>query len=400
MNQFVHPITKAVRELATKENRDNNIIVGKDNKYIIFHNSKLGKFITSADCSFNLLFKKDSGFTAKWGRTFEEDPTHCPFGPEIADIEITKACPGIRGTDGVRRPCPFCYKSNIAQGEYMNIDTFKNIFAKINQSRVLTQIAFGVDASCQTNPDVWKIFDHCLENDVTPNVTVADIDNQETADNLMSRVGAIAVSYYPLMDKNRCYDTIKLLTDTKNKLGRPNVAINIHALVAEETYEHLFTLMDDLKNDPRLIDNVNAVVFLSLKQKGRGVHFNRITEQQYKVLVDTCFERNIPMGFDSCGANKFLHAIKDRPLKERQHLEQMVESCESTLMSSFFDVYGNFYPCSFMEREGEWKQGIDVTKINDFYTEVWHESRVEKWRNAAIKELEQHGCNKCPYYNV
>lgn len=400
VDDIVKFVVGNVYTLARKENRKQNQSFKNNDKYIIFRNKKGDKFVTSSDTSFNLLFKKDSGFTCKWGKTFEEDPTHCPFGPEIADIEITKSCFGPRNKDGVHTPCKFCYKSNSGCGEYMTFETFKNIFGKINQSRVLTQIAFGVDAGCKTNPDVWKIFDYCIKNDVTPNVTVADIEDQETADNLMSRVGAIAVSFYPLTDKNRCYDTIKLLTDTKKKLHRDRVAINIHALVAEETYEYLFELMDDMKNDPRLIGNVNAVVFLSLKQKGRGVHFNRITDEQYKKLVDTGFEKSIPMGFDSCGANKFLKAISDRPLDERNRLESMTESCESTLFSSYFDVNGVFYPCSFMEKEGEWAQGIDVTKIKDFYSEVWHEPRVEKWREAAIKEIRCHGCNKCPYYNV
>lgn len=53
--------------------------------------------------SYNFDFDKKSGFFARWGRTKEDDPQ--AGLPEIADIEITTKCSGIRG-----KLCPMCYK--------------------------------------------------------------------------------------------------------------------------------------------------------------------------------------------------------------------------------------------------------------------------------------------------
>jgi len=44
-------------------------------------------------------FNKDTGFFARWGDTFDDDPTYSPFGPEILDIEISTICDG---------GCSFC----------------------------------------------------------------------------------------------------------------------------------------------------------------------------------------------------------------------------------------------------------------------------------------------------
>ena len=101
---------------------------------------------------------------------------------------------------------------------------------------------------------------------------------------------------------------------------------------------------------------------------------------------------------DSCSANKFLKAIKDRPDKE--FLEPMIESCEATCYSLYIDHTGTFYPCSFMEKEGSWKEGIDMLKVADFYKDVWMHPKVVEYRNAALKCIECNGCTSCPYYDV
>ena len=173
--------------------------------------------------------------------------------------------------------------------------------------------------------------------------------------------------------------------------------INIHCLLSKETYESVFELMNDRITDKRL-EGMGAIVFLSLKQKGRGEYFNRITDEEFKKIIDISFGNKISIGFDSCSAPKFLKAIENRP--DKNELKNYIESCESTLYSLYIDANGMFYPCSFMEKEGEWKTGIDMTKVEDFVKEVWNEERVVKWRNESIKCLKCNGCNMCKFYNV
>lgn len=369
----------------------------KKMKYDVYIDKIGNRYIESNDQTFHLLFLKWNGFTAKWGKTFDENPFYCPFGNEIADIEITKMCRGVRNKEGKKTPCPWCYKANTPNGTYMNIKKFIKLFDKLNESKTMTQIAFGVDAEASDvlNPDIWKILDYTILNGVTPNITVADID-EHTAKNLVKRCGAISVSFYGTIDKNRCYDSVKLLLDEAKKINK-EMNINIHCLLSKETYDSVFELINDYQTDSRL-KGMGAIVFLSLKQKGRGEHFNKILNMEFEKIINLCFEKHINIGFDSCSANKFLNAIKDR--KDAKEMETYIESCESCMFSAFFDVNGIFYPCSFMEKEGDWKIGIDMTKIENFVKDVWNENRVEKWRKASIKCLECTGRNICKFYNV
>ena len=365
--------------------------------YDVYIDKYGNRFIETCDESFHLLFFKKDGFTVKWGKTIEEDPSYCPVGNEIADIEITKMCRGIRNKDGKRIVCPWCYKSNTPNGSYMNFETFKQIFYRLEEQKTMTQIAFGVDAEASDvlNPDIWKIMDFCNQYNVTPNITVADV-NEYTAKNLVKRCGAIAVSYYGMIDKNRCFDTVKLLLDEAKKIDK-QMKINIHCLLSKETYDSVFELIDAYQNDSRL-KGMGAIVFLSLKQKGRGEYFNQLTNEEFKKLIDVCFEKHISIGFDSCSAPKFLNSIKGR--KDEETLKSFVESCEACQFSTYIDANGIFYPCSFMEKVGEWKEGIDMKKIKSFVDDVWYEKRVVDWRNESIKCLECHGCNKCKFFDV
>lgn len=55
----------------------------------IIRDTKTRKLIASPD--YNLFFDKETGFTARWGRTKDDDPQYSPFGPEILDLEISSA---------------------------------------------------------------------------------------------------------------------------------------------------------------------------------------------------------------------------------------------------------------------------------------------------------------------
>lgn len=321
------------------------------------------KIIKSRD--FNNIFNMETGYSMTWGRTKEENPEYCPYGPLIADIEITTKCSGPGG-----KLCPFCYKGNTLEGFNMSLDTFKVIFNKL--PKTIQQVAFGADSSLEMNPDIWGIMDYCLENNVIPNITCADITS-EVALKLSERCGAVAISLYG--DKDLCYDSVKRLTD----LGMTQ--INIHSMVSENTYERCLDVIDDIQSDPRL-SKMNAIVFLSLKRKGRGVTFKQLSEDKFKVLVDKCLQGNIKFGFDSCSYQKFVKSIEGHEMYNQ--FLQMAEPCESARMSAYIDVHGNYYPCSFCEGIGE---GISVVDCNDFLEDIWNSPRNINFRNIGIKNM-------------
>jgi hypothetical protein len=381
--------------------KNENKVIDTD-KYEVFEDKNGNRYLHAKDNNFNMYFRKSDGFTAKWGKTFDEDPAYNPFGNEIADIEITKRCKGIRNKNGVHTLCPYCYKSNCSKGDYMSFETFKKLFDVLNEAKTMTQIAFGTGASLteDENPDYWKIFEYCKENGVTPNVTVADI-SEETAKKMVNTFGACAVSYYPLINKNRCYDTVEKLIRNAKEINK-KMAINIHCLLADETYNGVMELLDDMKTDKRL-EGLNAIVFLSLKQKGRGVHFNKLEYDKFKNIIARCMNENIPYGMDSCSANKFIKTL-DELVDENKKNEiiNFIEPCESFgLFSMYVDCYGTYYPCSFMEKTGKWENGIDLLKINDFCKEVWYSEKLCEDRNKSLEKAKCNGgCTSCPYYNI
>lgn len=255
-----------------------------------------------------------------------------------------------------------------------------------HRKHVLGQIAFGVDASATSNPDIWDIFKHCRENGVVPNLTVADIDD-EVADKIASLAGACAVSLYD--DKNICYDSVKKLTD------RGMNQVNIHFCYHSGNYYRIDEIVEDIKDDPRL-KNLNAIVFLALKQKGRGKGFEPLAFHRFKEMVEFVIDSGISYGFDSCSAQSLLRAIKGTSYIEK--IEKYIESCESTRMSLYIDVDGFFYPCSFMEKIDDWKDGLDVKTCNDFISEIWENPRTQNFRKGCLSSI-KNGVG-CQYYNI
>ena len=351
-----------------------------------FENEKC-KIVEAKDKSFHHIFIKENGFSMVYGKTKDEDPDFCSFGPLIADMEITTICKGPRiktseknGLD-IYKPCNFCYKGNTPNGSNMSFKTFKKVFDKL--PKTVGQIAFGVDASATSNPDIWKIFEYCRKKGVVPNLTVSDI-NDETADKIASLAGACAVSVYD--NKDICYDSVKKLTD------RGMTQVNLHLCYHSGNYTRIPEIIEDIKNDPRL-SKLNAIVFLALKQKGRGIGFTPLPFHKFKEMIEIVMESGISYGFDSCSCINFLKAVQDHPKYEQ--FKTMSEPCESVCFSSYIDVHGKFAPCSFCEGIVGWEEGLDVVNCKDFLQDIWNHSKTVDFRESLLANR-----RSCPVYNI
>lgn len=345
-------------------------------KDVIIKEDKKSKTLTSEN--YNYKFDKQTGYFERWGKSFDDDPQEGL--PEIADIEITTKCTGPGGI-----PCPFCYKANTPNGFNMTIETYKKILDKLPPS--ITQIAFGADATCEMNPDIFKIMEVTRNKGIIPNITVADI-NDEVADKLTEYCGAVAVSRY--VNKNFCYDSVKRLTD------RGMTQINIHQLICKETFEQTLETINDIHNDPRL-SKLNAIVFLSLKTKGRAKKgFTPITQEMFSELTHLCLDSNTRFGFDSCGAHKFLNSIEGFEPQIKKALQESAEPCESSIFSIYIDTHGKFFPCSFSPETDVWStDGLDVVNCEDFIEDIWYNEQTEQFRKTLL-------CNNrnCPIYKI
>lgn len=355
-------------------------------KMIVMRNNQTGvKQVISENYNYN--FDPRDGHFARWGKTENDDPKWGML--EIFDLEVSTVCEGIG-----QGPCKHCYKSNTPKGDNMSFETFKGIFDKL--PKTLTQIALGIGDifSC---PDLIKMFEYCRNNahnpGVIPNLTTNGYGlNDEWVTLLAKHLGGVAVSVYE--PKDVCYDAVKKLTDAGIK------QVNIHMLVAEETFERCKQVIIDAASDSRL-EHLKAVMFLTLKPKGKRNVMNIIKDvSKYRELIDLAMEKGVDIGFDSCTAPIFLTAMKDHPAFD--HFSKMTESCESNRFSGYANVDGIYWHCSFTEDQPGWT-GIDLTEIKDFQKDVWNAPEVVRFRNKLLCQDNKHidkECYLCPVYDL
>lgn len=338
-------------------------------------------FKVAQSSHYNFLFNKTNGYFARWGRIKEEDPLFAP-APEILDIEVSEIC---------SKGCTACYKDNTKHGRNMSFDTFKIILDKMSKSGLLCQLAFGI-GDIRANLDLFKMAAYARKKGIIPNITINGEGMSSSYYNSLAKyMGAVAVSRY---NKDACYTAVKELTN------RGMTQVNIHMLLSADTIEECFKVIQESKTDVRL-KKLNSIVFLMLKPKGRGRCCNQLKNAtQYKKLIDYAMETNTRIGFDSCGAAAFMKTIEDHP--NRKEIEQSVESCESSLFSSYCNVEGKFYPCSFAEGTEGWEEGLDIVNCNNFVEEIWDHHLTVKFRKSLLKTqiVNKHNCRECPIYNL
>jgi MoaA/NifB/PqqE/SkfB family radical SAM enzyme len=330
---------------------------------------------------YNSVMDKKTGFFARWGKTQDEDPEFCEFGPEILDIEIS--------TGGCQNSCAWCYKGNTNRAPTnMTLETFKSIIDKF--PKTLGQVAIGI-TSIQTNPDFIGMLEYCRSLNIVPNFTLSGLDlTPEIAEKCSKLVGALAVSVYQT-DKNVGYNAIKCFTDLGVK------QTNMHLLIAEETIPFVYEVLEDIRSDPRL-KNLNAVVFLTYKPKGRA-HYTPPKLETYTGLVKYCLDRQMRFGFDSCGAGRFIKSLDSIDLTDDQknQLLMCAESCESDLFSSYVNVKGEFWHCSFTENMPG-QTPVNVLEAKDFLKDVWYSPSVVAFRKRLLGTVVD-GCRHCPIFS-
>lgn len=329
---------------------------------------------------YNYNFNVKTGYFERWGKTVEEDPTYSPFGPEIWDAEVSEKCHGVNNI-----PCPFCYKGNVGnKGRNTSYFDFIKMFDKLPKYDgipFLTQVAFGI-GDIDSNPDLWLMMQYCRDNGVIPNITInGDRLTDRLVEKLVSFCGAISVSCYD--DANVCYDAVKRLTDAGMKY------VNIHQMVSKETFNNCLSVVTSYLNDPRL-EQLNAIVFLGLKQKGRGESYHVLDDSNFEFLIKYAMHGKVPIGFDSCSANKVSQVFKKMGIFEKY--DQFIEPCESTAFSMYTSVDCRFFPCSFAE---DVTTGIDMLEVIDFQEQVWH----NKLTCVERKRIMDNG-RSCPYFEV
>lgn len=355
--------------------------------------SKFAKIVHSK--KYNMIFQKrklqgrdfvPDGTLMRWGSDKKDDPQWCSYGPEIADIEISAGyCPN---------QCAYCYKVNGREQrvENMSLATYRDVLdALLDGGAPLTQVALGI-TGVKTNPDLIPIMRYTRQQGVFPNLTLTGADLEiDLAGQIAELCGGLAVSCHP-GQKELCYDTVSLFSS----LGVEQT--NIHAVLSNESVGMINSLIMDRERDSRLA-GLNAIVLLSVKPKGRAKgRFEPIDAVQYDQLVEFAIRSNKGIGFDSCGAGRFLNAL-EVGLANGIYTEQLVdqwrqatEPCESMCFSIYINVKGRVYPCSFCEGE-EGFEPIDLAANG--ISRVWHSGQAQCFRDLLRRRNRQ-----CPVFEV
>ena len=351
-----------------KENNGVKISEAKNYKILETSSSKL---LDSDNYKFII---ENHGEIQRFGSTRYKEPKFNPFGPEVIDWEITSTCYGPAG-----KPCVFCFKSNTPKGKNMSFETFKDIFHKL--PKTVSKIIFSADGDLSANPDQWKMFDYCRNNDynkVDLTLTVANI-SKETAIECAKYTSIVAVSRYE--NKNWCYDSVKNLVDA-------GIHPSISFIVSGETYDLIYETINDYHQaatfglgDSRLI-GISSMNFCFLKETGRGINYTVLSNQHFRFLMEK-FSREISLGrfYDRCSTG-ILMEINDIDDIHKA-------SCDVGLFSCYIDVGGNFNFCSYVvEKHKKFFQPINLLNINDFEADVWMHPAVVNFRNEVLRRNE------------
>ena len=213
------------------------VVDGKPQHWVVV-DLNTAKFVMNAtDENYFQIFNKTTGFNARMGKTFEDDPSWCPLGNEILDLEISiNGCPRVGGAS-----CKFCYKNNTDKpATNMSLADFKKIVGKF--PRNLSQIALGI-TGVQTNPDFKEMLRWLREDmGIVPNYTLSGADlNDDIFEATLKYCGRVAVSVYET-DKNLCYNTIKRFNERS-----PNFC-NMHLILSDYNLKFVNEVLDDIES--------------------------------------------------------------------------------------------------------------------------------------------------------
>lgn len=375
------PIAKSV---AHSEDIEKYEYQADGKKWTVF-DGKTFKLTVNEDHSYHCFFDKTSGLNIRFGKTLAEDPEYCALGPEVLDAEISQnGCVPVPGSTN----CRYCYKNNTnAPATNMSFETFKAIVDRFPKN--LSQIAFGI-TGLKTNPDLERMFKYCREVGIVPNVTTvgADMDEQ-MLDVLAENCGAVAVSCYTGA-KALCYETItKIHQRAKDKFNK-DLHVNMHIVLSKDNLPHVKEVLQDIAD--KKVPDLNAVVFLRIKPKGRASKMDcQVPKEIYSEILSFCFEKDIPFGFDSCSATPVMEVLKDFG---KENLCDNCEPCESSKFSSYINVKGEYWSCSFAEGLYEFIKPINVLAHGPI-TEWWNSDEIKKVRNC-----QNPACKSCPVFNL
>lgn len=350
-------------------------VEGKKQDWVVV-DSVSHKFVLNRDGSYAQVFNKTTGFNARMGRNVDDDPSWCPLGNEILDLEVSiNGCPKVGGAS-----CKFCYKNNTDKpATNMSLDTFKKVISKF--PRNLSQIALGI-TGVQTNPDFKEMLRWLREDmGIIPNYTLSGADlNDDIFEATLKYCGRVAVSVYET-DKNLCYNTIKRFN------GRSKDFCNMHIILSDANLPFVEEVLDDIENGK--VEGLRNIVFLRCKPVGRASKLPcTLSMETLDKVITRCEKIGIGFGFDSCSCGLVSEYYKARG---RNDLVKYMEPCEGGRISLYINTFGEACLCSFCEHVPGFKRFNFLASDFDFH-KFWLEDC------APFRKMDT--ANNCPCFKI
>lgn len=188
--------------------------------------------------------------------------------------------------------------------------------------------------------------------------------------------GAVAVTAH------EPYDEMQLAV---RRLVASGVKTNIHFVLNKSSVD---TAISWLKNPPKALDGINAIVFLNYKPVGRisdvevVLHHSHRVREFFQLACSSIAPFRV--GFDSCLVSGLVTHVNVNSV--------WFDACEAARFSMFISERAIAFPCSFTEPNFK---GIPVKENN--LQQIWQESSLFRWFRNAI--LEPH-CQSCSKTNI
>ena len=160
-------------------------------------------------------------------------------------------------------------------------------------------------------------------------------------------------------------------------------------VVNNDNMPHLKEVLQDIAD--KKFNGLKSVVLHRIKPKGRAAKMDcKISLSTYEELVKFCLDNKISFGFDSCSATPVMEVLKKIGKPE---LCSSCEPCESSKLSSYINVKGEYWSCSFAE-------GTDFIKPVNV---LEHKSAIDWWNGDEVKKCRfctNPACKSCPIYDL
>ena len=351
-------------------------VEGRKQHWVVVDHPNAKFVMNETDEDYFQFFNKGTGFNVRLGKTASEDPSWCPLGPEILDLEISiNGCPRVGGAS-----CKFCYKNNTDKpATNMTLDQFKTIVGRF--PRNLSQIALGI-TGVQTNPDFIEMLRWLREDmGIVPNYTLSGADlNDEIYEATLKYCGRVAVSVYET-DKNLCYNTIKRFNEKS-----PDFC-NMHLILSDYNVKFVNEVLDDIEAGK--VPGLRNIVFLRCKPVGRASTLPcTLSHETLDGVIKRCSKIGIGYGFDSCSCGLVQDYFRENGNPE---LVKYCEPCESSRISGYINTFGQYFHCSFCEHVPNFKSYNFLTDDFDFH---------KFWIGDCAKYRTLDTANNCPCFKI